>query len=177
MRIKLNASGPIRSFGKTIVNNPHGEIIIGKRSCLWPDVKFTLVKCENTDKPIVNIGEFTSIGDRTQIHCGKRVSIGNDVLISWDVNILEYDYHSPGGGYPEPRTITIEDEVWIGAQSIILNGVSIGKGAIIGAGSVVTKDVRPYTFSAGNPAREIKKISSWKGSSIDDMDRNSKHQA
>ena len=170
LRRKLKISGPIRSFGKTIVINRGGEIKIGRRSCLWPDVKFALVKCADTDDPVIDIGEFTSIGDRTQIHCGKRVTVGNHVLIAWDVNIIEYEYHAPGGGYPEPRTITIEDEVWIGAKSIILNGVTIGKGAIIGAGSVVTKDVHPYTFAAGNPAREIKRVSSWKGSSIDDMD-------
>jgi acetyltransferase-like isoleucine patch superfamily enzyme len=51
--------------------------------------------------------------------------------------------------------ITIEDDVWIGANSVVLDGVTIGRGAIIGAGTVVTKDVRPYAICVGNPARVI----------------------
>ena len=56
------------------------------------------------------------------------------------------------------HTIIIEDDVWIGAGSIILSGVTVGKGAVIGAGSVVTKDVEPYTIVVGNPARKIKDV-------------------
>jgi acetyltransferase-like isoleucine patch superfamily enzyme len=54
--------------------------------------------------------------------------------------------------------IIIEDKVWIGFNVIILKGVKIGEGAVIGAGSVVTKDVPPYHIVAGNPAKIIKKI-------------------
>jgi serine acetyltransferase len=162
LRVKTN--GPIKSFGKTILLNNQGKISIGKRTCIWPDVKIATIKCGDTFSPLVQIGEFGSIGDRTQIHCGNKVEIGNYVLISWDVNIIEYDYHAPGGGQPEPRPIIIEDEVWIGARSIITKGITIGKGSIIGAGSVVTKSVPPYSLAAGNPARVIKKIHSWRGS-------------
>lgn len=168
MKTRIHTLGPIKSYGKTIVNNRDGHIRIGKRSCLWPNVKFTLTLCPDKPGPVLEIGEFTSIGDETQIHCGERVTIGNNVLISWDVNIIEYEYHSPGGGLPEPRPIIIEDEVWIGAKCIITKGVTIGKGAIIGAGSVVTKDVPPYTLAAGNPARLIGEVSSWMGSSRED---------
>ena len=56
------------------------------------------------------------------------------------------------------HTIIIEDDVWIGAGSIILSGGTVGKGAVIGAGSVVTKDVEPYTIVVGNPARKIKDV-------------------
>ncbi len=162
---RVESNGPIKSIGRTIINNPGGKIRIGKRTCLWPEVKLSLVACLNADAPVLQIGEFCSIGDRSQIHCGNRVVIGNYVLISWDVNIIEYDYHAPGGGHPVPRPIIIEDEVWIGARCIISKGVTIGKGAIIGAGSVVVKDVPPYTLAAGNPARAIRQVQSWKGNS------------
>ena len=62
--------------------------------------------------------------------------------------------------YPTVKTkpIIIEDDVWIGFNSIILKGVTIGKGAIIAAGSVVTKDIPPFSMVAGNPAKIIKTI-------------------
>ena len=53
-------------------------------------------------------------------------------------------------------SIIVEDDVWIGARTVILSGVRIGQGAIIAAGSVVTKDVEPYSIVAGNPAKLIK---------------------
>ncbi|PMO67495.1 hypothetical protein BCT05_06880 [Vibrio breoganii] len=60
-------------------------------------------------------------------------------------------------GEGKQGAIVLEDDVWVGARSIILTGVRIGKGAVIGAGSVVTKDVQPNTIVAGNPAKIIGK--------------------
>ena len=59
-------------------------------------------------------------------------------------------------GHRQYQPVLIEDDVWIGARAIILPGLRIGKGAIVGAGSVVTKDVPPYAICVGNPARVIK---------------------
>lgn len=164
LKRKIKTTGFIKSIGKTIVVNNGGKILIGNRTCLWPDVKFALVRTPSHCSPVIKIGAFTSIGDRSQIHCGQLVSIGDYVLISWDVNIIEFDYHAPGGGIPKPKPIIIEDEVWIGARCIITKGVTIGKGAILAAGAVVTKDVPPYTLVAGNPAKPIKNVPSWRGS-------------
>ncbi|MGN7086403.1 DapH/DapD/GlmU-related protein, partial [Neisseria sp. P0001.S005] len=61
-------------------------------------------------------------------------------------------------GYTDISPIVIEDDVWIGRRAIIMGGVTIGKGAVIGAGSVVTKDVPPYCVAAGNPAIVRKKL-------------------
>ena len=167
LKRKIKTTGLIQSIGKTFVVNNGGEIQVGNRTCLWPDVKFALIAAPEHKHPLIKIGAFSSIGDRTQIHCGQLVSIGNYVLISWDVNIIEYDYHAPGGGQPETKPIIIEDEVWVGVRCIITKGVTIGKGAIVAAGSVVTKNVPPYTLVAGNPAKPIRIVSSWKGSSKD----------
>ena len=88
------------------------------------------------------------------------ITIGNDVFIGPKVNLITIN-HDPN---PENRSATygrpivIEDKVWIGINSTILPGVRIGYGAIVGAGSVVTKDVSPLAVVAGNPARFIKKI-------------------
>ena len=88
------------------------------------------------------------------------ITIGNDVFIGPKVNLITINHD------PDPdnrsatygRPIVIEDKVWIGINSTILPGVRIGYGAIVGAGSVVTKDVPAMTIVAGNPARIIKKI-------------------
>lgn len=88
------------------------------------------------------------------------ITLGNDVLVGPKVNIITIN-HDPD---PENRSATygrpvvIEDKVWIGINATILPGVKIGYGAIIGANSVVTKDVPPMTVVAGNPARIIKTL-------------------
>lgn len=165
IKTKICTLGPVKSYGRTIVRNRNGRVIIGSRSCLWPDVVFDLDGGAGNERAVIEIGQRTSIGDRTEIHCSNRVTIGNNVLISWDVNILENDYHRSGGGESGLTSVTIEDDVWIGARAILLKGVTIGRGAIIGAGAVVTKSVPAYTLAAGNPARPIKKVDAWTGSS------------
>lgn len=93
------------------------------------------------------------------------ITIGDDVFIGPKVNLITIN-HDPD---PENRSATygrpiiIEDKAWIGINSTILPGVRIGYGAIVGAGSVVTKDVPPMTVVAGNPAKFIKKIETGKG--------------
>lgn len=88
------------------------------------------------------------------------ITIGNEVFIGPKVNLITINHDVN----PENRSATygcpivIEDKVWIGINSTILPGVKIGYGAIVGAGSVVTKDVPAMTIVAGNPVRIIKKI-------------------
>lgn len=166
--LRVKSNGPFKSIGKTIIRKKNGIIYVGKYSCLWPEVKLDARSYLSNNKAILKIGEYTSIGDRTQIHCGRNITIGNYTLISWDVNILENDYHASGGGEPVHKDIIIGDEVWIGARVIIIKGVTIGNGAIIAAGSVVTKDVPPYSLVAGNPAKFIKKVASHMGSHEDE---------
>lgn len=165
LRRKLNVSGLICSFGRTRVYRSNGDIEVGDRTCLWPGVLLASSGQIPGRRAKLTIGSRSSIGDRTQIHCGNQVSIGDYVLIAWDVNIIEFEHHTLGNVPPDPKPIRIEDEVWIGCQAIILKGVTIGKGSTVGAGAVVVKDVPPYTFVAGNPAKVIKQTPSWRGSS------------
>lgn len=125
---------------------------------------------------ILSIGEYSYIG-RARIFSATDVTIGKGVLISDNVIIMDSDLHPISGKkryqdlkqwhegvFPDVYTgipskpVKIDDLVWVGANSVVLKGVTIGEGAIIGAGSVVTKDVPPYTIVAGNPAKIIREI-------------------
>lgn len=114
----------------------------------------------------IDYGKPVSIGERCFIQqcCtffGRGgIDIGNDVFIGPKVNLItiNHDVRPDNRSATYGRRITIEDKVWIGINATILPGVRIGRGAIVGAGSVVTKDVEPMTIVAGNPARLIKKI-------------------
>lgn len=122
----------------------------------------------------VSIGDRTFIGS-SSIVCAEKIEIGNDVLISWGCTIVDHNSHATNWAFRKNdvvawgqgkkdwsgviiKPVRICDRVWIGLNSIILKGITIGEGAIVGAGSVVTKDVPPYTIVAGNPARIIREI-------------------
>ena len=91
-----------------------------------------------------------------------RVSIGNNVLIGPQVGIYAayhpLDVSTRIAGFEAAKAVTICDNVWIGGHASILPGVTIGEGAVIGAGSVVTRDIPPGVVAAGNPCRIIRHI-------------------
>jgi len=113
---------------------------------------------------------FLEIGDNSYIGCnavlgagGGGITIGNNVLIGQAVTM-----HSESHNYKDPtklireqgisyRGIKIEDDVWIGSNSTVLDGVTIGTGSVIGAGSIVTKSLPPYSIAVGVPAKVIRK--------------------
>lgn len=117
------------------------------------------------------IGDWCFIGRGTRIWSGASIVIGSRVLISHNVNIFDNLTHPldprerhahfrqifleghPRDIHLSDMPIVIEDDAWIGAGATILRGVHVGKGAIIGAGAVVTKDVPSMHVVAGNPAR------------------------
>ena len=86
------------------------------------------------------------------------MTIGDWVLIGWDVTITDTDEHDWPGLGRRCAPVTIGDNAWIGARSIILKGVTVGEHAVIGAGSVVTRDVPPYALAAGSPAKVIREL-------------------
>lgn len=108
--------------------------------------------------------EDVYIGERCVIHAYKNINIGSGTIISWNVSIMDGDGHSitHNKKINRPQDITIKENVWIGNNSIILKGVTVGQGSVVAAGSVVTKDVPPRTIVAGNPARVIKEKIEWK---------------
>jgi acetyltransferase-like isoleucine patch superfamily enzyme len=118
----------------------------------------------------LNIGDYVYIGK--QVHIEADCNIGNFVLIANRAAIVgRHDHDFRAVGFPvrfapwigsskfrtrsERRPAIIENDVWVGYGAIILTGVHIGRGAIIGAGSLVTQNVSPYTISTGVPSKEI----------------------
>lgn len=123
------------------------------------------------DRPGVHIsvGHRTFVGGHTKLIAAHSIEIGSDVLISWGCTLADHNSHAIdferrsqdvvdwGNGKKDWSNvkmgpIRIENKAWIGFNAIILKGVTIGEGAIVAAGSVVTKDVEPYTIVGGNPA-------------------------
>jgi acetyltransferase-like isoleucine patch superfamily enzyme len=122
------------------------------------------------------IGDWCFVGPGTRIWSACNIIIGNRVLISHNCTIVDSLTHPINAnkrhlqyrgilttGHPKnidlgEQPVKIDDDVWIGAGSIILRGVSIGCASIVGAGSVVTSDVSPHTIVAGNPARIVRKL-------------------
>ena len=119
----------------------------------------------------ISIGDNCYIGKYSIIETTAKV--GKDVLIANHVAIIgRYDHHYQQPGIStrlaasireknykwlgENEITVIEDDVWIGYGAIVLSGVTIGTGSIIAAGSVVTKDVEPYTIYGGSPAKKIR---------------------
>lgn len=137
-----------------------------------------------TEKPNakISVGDNTFIGAASLISA-ESIQIGSNVMISWGCTLIDTNAHSidwkdrkedvshwlrgaregnaslyKNWEKVDSKPIRIEDKVWIGFNVIVLKGVTIGEGAIVAAGSVVTKDVSPYTMVGGNPATEIKKL-------------------
>jgi acetyltransferase-like isoleucine patch superfamily enzyme len=124
----------------------------------------------------VKIGSHCFLGDYSRIISSQRVSIGDRVQIAHMCSIMDNDVHSldPEKRHKEflinitqgqmdlfdipKKEIIIEDDVWIASHCIIMKGVRIGKGAVVGAGSVVTKNIPPSVLVHGNPARVIKRL-------------------
>lgn len=147
--------------GKLRVIRNWGRISVGERTNLWPEVKLSCVGGPERQATLV-IGRDCSIGDRSEIHCGGNVVIGDRVIIAWDCIILDRDYHAVNGGEEQIAPVRIESDVWIGCRAIILKGVTIGERSVVGAGSVVTKNVPASCVVAGNPAKVIGPAKGWR---------------
>jgi acetyltransferase-like isoleucine patch superfamily enzyme len=126
----------------------------------------------------IRIGEWCYVGEGTRIWSAGSIEIGNRVLISHSVNVFDNLSHPLDAaarhqqirqifkrGHPidislDENPVKICDDAWIGAGAMVLRGVTVGEGGIVAAGSVVTRDVLPYSIVAGNPAEFVRKLPS-----------------
>ncbi|MBN8569583.1 MAG: acyltransferase [Ignavibacteria bacterium] len=156
-------------IGKHLPNSnfPFGKLFNAVRVFLAKGfIRYTGSKVTLESNIFFGDGRDIEIGNNLQINeeCWIRnCKIGNDVMIAPYVMILNYGHNIDNVNIPMiqqgvkfyEQTI-IEDDVWIGARAVILPGVKIGKGSVVAAGSVVTKNVEAYTIVAGNPAKLIR---------------------
>lgn len=134
-----------------------GRIELGDRVVIWSIFQRSILSVHSN--AILKIGARSRING-VHIAVKSKVTIGQNVRIAPYTLIMDSDFHdiNDRSSSGESAPIIIEDDVWIASRSIILKGVTIGKGAIIAAGAVVTKDVKPFTIVAGVPAVQVKKL-------------------
>lgn len=145
--------------GVAIIKRGQGARIIAGRGCRIAD------HCHFEVGGVLSLGTRTVIGPYTRIYAATQVRIGARCMISWNCSIFDSVGHRmwlQGQDEAEIEApITIGDDVWIGPYSIIMKGVTIGNNCIVGAGSVVRRDVPPNTLVYGNPARFAGKVDRW----------------
>jgi acetyltransferase-like isoleucine patch superfamily enzyme len=144
------------------------SLTVGEDSIIHADISFE----ENGGE--VRIGNRTFVG-RSDLVCYRSLVIGDDVIMSWGITIVDHDSH--GIDWETRRNdvqdwskgqknwkhiahgpVVVGNKAWIGFNVSILKGVNIGEGAVIGACSVVTRDIPPYSLAVGCPARVIRSL-------------------
>ena len=137
-----------------------GRVVVADRVQLYS----TLLPLEIVARSgaVLEIGERTLVNFGTSIVALQEVRIGAHCHIGPQCIIMDNSFHEmdPDRRLEEPASqpISIEDNVWLGARVIVMPGVTIGRDAVVGAGSVVTRDVPPRAFAAGVPASVIRML-------------------
>lgn len=144
------------------------QLTVGEDSIIHADVRF-----ERSGGKI-QIGSRTFVG-RSDLVCYRSLVIGDDVIMSWGITVVDHDSHSIewskrrddvrdwGKGeknwqHVAHAPVVVGNKAWVGFNASILKGVTIGEGAVIGACSVVTRDIPPYSMAVGNPARVVRSL-------------------
>jgi tetrahydrodipicolinate N-succinyltransferase len=147
----------VRVLGRPIVRN-HGRLTVGRgvvlRSIVAPIEIFV-----GPDATMV-VGEGTHLNSGGTYTAMARMEIGERVEVAPYVSVYDTAFHSLYERWkaPEPRPVIIEDDVWIGTKSTVLPGVRIGRGAVIMANSLVTRNVEPFTIVGGVPAEQVAQL-------------------
>jgi acetyltransferase-like isoleucine patch superfamily enzyme len=149
--LSVRLSGRIRIKGEGHVEFGHGVALAG-------DIVPSEFVCFRDAH--ISVGDHTFINYGSSISAYKEVKIGRHCLLGHHVLIVDRNEHGVEHREvaPPPAQVTIEDHVWIGSRVVILPGVSIGHHSVIGAGSVVTKDVPADCLAVGNPARIVRRF-------------------
>ncbi len=125
---------------------------IGRDTSIALDCRFTGDRLHE-----ICIGDRVSIPPGAFFVCGAPITIGDDVVFGHRVALYTSDHDPDDEAFSRRNApIVIEERAFVASQAIILKGVRLGRGAVVAAGAVVTRDVPPYTIVAGNPARVVR---------------------
>ncbi|KDN75068.1 acyltransferase [Streptomyces olindensis] len=141
----------------------HDRIAIGERTLVGRHVELV------PQGGSITIGSDCSLNNYVVLYGAGGITVGDGCRIATGVVIVAFNHGVDDLTLPircQPitaRGVVVEDDAWIGARSILLDGVTVGSGSVIGAGSVVTRDVPAYAMVAGNPARVLRRrgVSRW----------------
>jgi acetyltransferase-like isoleucine patch superfamily enzyme len=152
LRRNFTSAGLVLRAGKgpkPLIEN-HG-VLESPMCTLWAGTRIEVAKGAR-----LTIGKGTYLNRNTTVVCHNRISIGAACRIAYEVIIMDTDEHEVPGGGPITEPVEIGDDVWLGARVIVLKGSRIGRGAIVGAGSIVRGELPPYSISVGQPAKVIR---------------------
>ncbi len=182
----------IADFGSSITRGQGARLIIDKRLYLGGKYIGDMVKAKSSihmypdsifhvkgrvklgpgvgivtgRKARLTIGDNTYITASSIVYCANEIEIGSNCAIAWNTTIMDTDFHhicySDGTENELTGPVRIGDRVWIGCNCSILKGVTIGDNAVIGANTLVNRDVPPNCLAAGNPMRIIREGIDWK---------------
>jgi len=145
---------------RVYVTWPH-QVAVGARCILEPDIYFKFDGIWRPG-PSITIGDDSFVGAGCEFNIRQGITVGPHALIGSGCRFVDHDHGFATRTVPMAQqtaggeeAITLEEDVWIGAEAVILKGVTIGRGAIIAAGSVVTKPVGAFETWGGVPARKI----------------------
>ena len=151
---KVSRVGPrALVLGRPVVDAT--DLEIGADFKIWSGHRTTLIsgwgRLRIGDRVFVNVG--------TTLLAVERITIGNDVAFAHEVYVVDSNSHGVEGRPHVQAPVTIGDGTWLGARSMVLPGVTIGKRVLVAAGAVVTRDVPDDVLVAGNPARVVRALS------------------
>jgi len=161
LRIGLGAFGLTSEHDTSVVRvRPGAELVCDGVVSLQRGVRVVV------DGGRLTLGHGTNVnGLGTRLLCAQEITVGAHCTLSWDVQVLDNDFHTitvDGAERPSVAPVRIGDRVWVGTRAVVLKGVTIGDGAVVAAGAVVTSDVPAGSVVAGVPARVVGRADSWR---------------
>ncbi len=154
------ALGPrVRVFGRPVIRN-RGTLRVGDRVRLVSTI--ATLEIDVGPDGILEIGDRVFINYGCSIGATERIRIGSNCSIGTHVIMIDNDFHrlepERRNELPSSKPIVLEENVWLGARVIVLRGVTIGAHSVVGAGSVVSRDIPPRVVAAGVPAKVLRAI-------------------
>ena len=154
-------AGPGTLLPRIHVTWPH-QVAFGARCTLEPDSAFKFDGIYRPG-PALRFGDDVFIGRGCEFNIRQSIAVGSHCLIASGCRFIDHDHGFADRSAPMAHqadgveaAIAIADDVWIGANAVVLKGVTIGRGAIVAAGAVLTKSVGAHEIWGGNPARKLR---------------------